>query len=281
MRRGILYIAIIALAVLTLSGCGFVISLVLESDLTVENIEITEDSSGYIIGTRITIANYGGNAEDVEFSIYLSYSSSVNPATDFLIYTGNAGDIDWNDEEVVPLSVENDINPYIQQNDLFVPEGEFYFGVFVDPDDRIEEGDETDNDGTAGPYFFGGGGTADLDPDPYEYDDEPANAFPLNYITDLPTDQFRNFHYQGDVDYLEVFLQFDDHLYVETFSSGGIEGDTFLVLLDSALNEVASNDDFNGLYSAIDFVAPFADTYYIVVKELFDNQAEYGLHISK
>lgn len=280
MKKSLLYIAIVALIAFALSGCNFVFSLILDPDLTVENIEMTEDQNGDVIGLRITFANYGGGAEDVEYAIYLSYSEQVNPATDFLLYKSTF-DVDWNSEEVITLSVENDIIPYMTANDLYAPNGQFHFGVFVDPDDRIDEGDETDNDGAYGPYDFGGGGTADLTQDNFEVDDDTGSAFYLDYVNDLPATQNRNFHYQGDVDYLEVYLLAGDTLYVETFSSGGLEGDTVLRLLNAGLTEVAYNDDTNGLYSVINFTAITEGTYFIEVSELSSNFAEYGLYVSQ
>ena len=114
--------------------------------------------------------------------------------------------------------------------------------------------------------------------DSYEIDNDPAYAFHAT----LPDDQYHTFDIPGDEDWIKVTLAGGERLIVETFSAGGIESDTEVTIYDSALVELAYNDDKlvdEDYYSYIDFVAPAADDYYIRVNEYFGTIGEYSIDI--
>jgi hypothetical protein len=79
-----------------------------------------------------------------------------------------------------------------------VENGEYYLGVFIDPEDRIEERDETDNQRTTGQsYFIGDGGSGSLAADAFEPDSNSAEP------TALPTysPQYHTLHLAGEEDW--------------------------------------------------------------------------------
>ena len=304
MKRSVLYLAIILIATVVLSGCGQVIGLVLKPDLTVENISVSEGPDGWT-GMSITIGNWGGPTDnDAEYAIYLSYGSSINPATDFKVYEDEV-EVEWNSEKIVYLNFATDVDPYIEANGLFIPEGDLYLGVFMDPEDKETERDEQNNDSTVGPFLFGGGGSATVAPDEYEDDGLPPGA-------DLGWDDFqqRTFHTEGDVDWMRVYLYNLETVRIQTLPGAGLPVDTELWVYDDvvpfqpgfdpsdfvAFPPVAYSDDdgfdqyvlgtwspnddpmTEAPYSAVQFIAPHEGWFLVRVGEYYGNVGTYDVH---
>lgn len=162
MKRWTRPAAIVGLTLLVLTGCQQIIGLFLDPDLAVESVVLDTDPDGLVAGVTLTISNSGGVAEGVEYAIYLSEDSTLNPATDYRVFSGFL-DIEWRKEEVVNVSVEDDILPYLDGSDVSPPTGvDYFFGVFVDPSDAVAESTETNNDAVSSePGRFGSALSAD------------------------------------------------------------------------------------------------------------------------
>jgi hypothetical protein len=275
MRKSALFVAIVVFATIVLSGCGQVIGLVLKADLTVESIQVSEGPDGWT-GMSITFGNWGGPPDnDAEYAVYLSYGSQINPAADFLIYRSEF-QIDWNSEKIVFLNFETDVDPYIRSNNLFIPEGDLYLGVFVDPDDREAERDELNNDATVGPFLFGGGGTAALEPDAFEPDNNAGMAREL--VNFAP--QYHTFDVLGDEDWFRFDANAGWQIILETRPAGpgSIITDTVIEVYDSGMILITQDDD-GGVapYSYLDFIAPASDTYFVKVRQYYGDIGEYEI----
>ena len=165
MKRSLLFIAIIALAAFALSGCQFVLGIILDPDLEVTNVELTgpvEAPTGMVI----SVGNWGGMAEDIELGVYITSTDQVS-TNDVLVYRNDSRrfDLEWNEEDQITLNFEVDFRPFIEQNSIELPPGPYRLGVILDPDDRLDDKDPYNNKGVSQelPGLFGGGSGIDWD----------------------------------------------------------------------------------------------------------------------
>lgn len=109
--------------------------------------------------------------------------------------------------------------------------------------------------------------------DSFENNDSIETATPL--AVNLP--QTHNFHNMGDEDWL-VFQAKAGYAYTIQTSNLGLASDTYLFLYDrDGVTLLASNDDHEGsLASRIDWTAPAAGDYYILVRHWNSNVAGCG-----
>jgi len=270
MKRTILYAAILVLAAMALSGCGFVFNLVLNPDFEVVSVNVLTGASDEITGLRITFGNWGGGAENIPYVIVFSYDTTVSPtAGDFVIYEGEIPSLEWNDE--IPVDVSGQaIQDYIDASSGgFVPEGQFYIGVFIDPNNDFEERDEFNNENTTGQSFlFGGGG--EIPADQYEPDGPYAELeviFPVSppyYVA-----YYRNFHTVDDNDFFLVYCYVGETLDINVNSY--VENDIDVFLYDGAYNPLANAITADPWYEHLTFPITI-EGYYAVQLDSYDDR---------
>jgi hypothetical protein len=123
------------------------IGLGMAPDLSVIGIEVTL-SDGGIGDLRVTFANGGVDEDTAGYKVYFSISPAPGGTARYLVKedTISLGDAPF-------FSVDL---PRIGRSGLPVPSGSYYIEVEIDPDEDIEEDDETNNGYiTAGSYNYG------------------------------------------------------------------------------------------------------------------------------
>ncbi|MCK4516470.1 MAG: hypothetical protein KAU31_14510, partial [Spirochaetaceae bacterium] len=198
MKRGLVFIAIIALAAFALSGCGTVLGFVFETNLWIDNIEL-DTPDGNIAGVNIRFRNDGVWVDDVEFIVVLS-SDAIIDDSDIVVYEGYF-DIGFKGEEHYNVGRVVDMEPYL--GDTGVPDGDYHIGVIVDPWDDIDEDDERDNTRVSqNKAYWGAGGASGLDPDfADEYSPFDNDYWNATHLALDAAGQNHNFHEPGDVDW--------------------------------------------------------------------------------
>lgn len=126
----------------------------------------------------------------------------------------------------------------------------------ADSEGVVTEGDDADN-------ISSGVDVCIAAADPYEGDDEPAEAQPI----ELDEIQRHNFDGMGDQDWIEFTAQSGVTYTIRT-SNLGPASDTYSYLYDSdGSTLLAANDDYGGsLASQIEWIAPASGNYYLLVK---------------
>ncbi len=115
--------------------------------------------------------------------------------------------------------------------------------------------------------------TTEIEPNDTIAEANPTDIIPGGssyYIASAEIGNNPNIGRRRDVDLYQVDLVDGDLLTVDIdaeFLEGGLL-DSYLRLFDSSGTEIASNDDFEGLDSYLEFLAPTAGTYYIGVSDL-------------
>ncbi|MCK4516471.1 MAG: hypothetical protein KAU31_14515 [Spirochaetaceae bacterium] len=276
MKRGILIVAIIALATFALSSCGFVLGMVLKPDLMVEDIQVSVDPiTDEITTLRIYFYNNGGDADGVQFVVVLTPDELVSPfAGDYVVYWGSFN-IGWNQDVYVDINMAEILETI---GEGYVPASDYYIGVMVDPDNQIEEREETDNEGiTPDRWLFGGGGSVDLAADNNEPDNNSTEAKPL--AVEAP--EYHTFHVENDDDWFTFVVPVAGLITLETRAPYGVADpiitDTVIELFDIALDLIASNDDGEmAPYSHLESNLA-AGTYFVKVRHSFGDLGEYEI----
>jgi hypothetical protein len=161
MKRIVLGSAVIVLAVLALTGCGRVFDFVsglFGQDLMVDDVEILY-SGDEISGLRVRFYNQGSAVDSVKYVVVFSTDETISTAVDFTVYEDWI-DLERNGEKQVDISGVNQIMPYVETNQVEIPPGDYYLGVFIDPEDEVDERDSSNNERASSDQFFFGGGSA-------------------------------------------------------------------------------------------------------------------------
>ena len=281
MKRGLLIVAIIALATFALSSCSFVLGMVLKPDLMVENIVVSVDPGTDEITTlRIYFYNNGGDAEDVSFVVVLTPDELVSPyAGDYVVYWGSF-DIGWNQDKYVDINMADILQTI---GDEWVPAGDYYIGVMVDPDDQIKEREETDNEATTPDrWLFGGGGSAGTVPeDTYEGSggDSPYPGTTNELLWN--SSQNHTFHDPSDEDWM--FISVSAASTWVTIETAPLPDGINLANLDFEVYD-GTGAFLHGAYSTepdgieiLSFSAPIAGWYFIKTYEVYQNVGDYSI----
>ncbi len=195
--------------------CDVILGFVLGSDLSVESVQVLY-SGDEISGLRITFNNEGMALEGVGYVVVFSTDATISTATDYVVYEG-AIDFDRNSEKQVDLSGSKDIQPYIEQSMTEIPDGTYFLGVFIDPDDDFDEDSESNNEGVSATDFLFTAAGPDPGGDPGLFPDgfEPNDNF-NEWATLAQGWNFANLHTPSDEDWFEIYQEMDMSLTIET-----------------------------------------------------------------
>ena len=274
-----LFIVLALGIIVTFSGCDWFLGLINAgtADLEVETVWAYEEY-GMVDYVDITFYNSGSkDVEDAEFLIVFSTDTDINIWDDTTIYlsTTEVNNDDWS-----YVTVEKwEIDEYISTNSVSLAAQEGYIGVYIDPNEDIEEKDEGNNsnygtDMTAVPSIDADepndGWTSATDIAQYGVD------HPFAFFPDNDVDWFSFHAWDGGVTYD-----------ISTSQVGGVEINTYIELYDrDGTTLIDFNDDAGGtLFSGITgFDADFASatgTYYIKVTETTGATGLYQLRITE
>jgi CARDB protein len=115
-------------------------------DLSVIGIEAILND-GDIADVRVTFSDGGVDAESVDFNLYFSVSPISGGTAMYLVHEDT---LNLGATQFFAVNIENAGSPNA------VPQGDYYIEAVIDPDDEIEEDDETNNGYiTAGSYSYG------------------------------------------------------------------------------------------------------------------------------
>jgi uncharacterized protein YceK len=135
-------LALAAFVMFSLSGCGFVVSLIVGED--VGAYEVTS-SGGDIL---FYAANWGFSEDNVEFDIYFSTNSfETISIDDALVYSGSV-DLEWSDYKLVRIAAA-DWQYFTQYYGDNPPYGNYYIKVHMDPSYKLDDSDVADNIGVS------------------------------------------------------------------------------------------------------------------------------------
>ena len=111
----------------------------------------TDAATGEVTGVEFTFSNVGeDDVVDATYHIVLS-TNAVIGSDDLLVYDSA---ISVNAGGQKTESLTDEIQTYISDNNVEVSEAEYYVGVRLDPDNDIEESNETNNNGSSGSTAF-------------------------------------------------------------------------------------------------------------------------------
>lgn len=137
---------IAAVVMMGMTGCGPIWEMLglASPDLTITNVELLKNGE-QLTGLRITFKNVGGVDADAQYAVVFSKDTTVSLTNDTVIYKANVS-LSAGGEKLVDLDMNQHFKPYIDANNITVAPDTYYLGVFVDPDDLVEEESETNNE---------------------------------------------------------------------------------------------------------------------------------------
>ena len=102
-------------------------------------------SGDEVVGVRVTLVNNGDTQKTVTYSIFLSEDTILSTVNDILVYETSVV-IPASGQQVIDLSTETDIDPYMQDHSVSIGYGNYYIGVKVDRGNDITESNEQNNE---------------------------------------------------------------------------------------------------------------------------------------
>ncbi len=158
-RRLVMGVTVVLIATVLLVGCPFFFGpgddgddTPTKPDLYIVSVQPLKDAQQEVIGVRIVFQNTGSQSITADYAIYFSGDPVISDAADHKIYEGTVT-LQADANKQVDVNGETQIQPYIDSHAVTVPDGDYYIGVFVDPDDLIAELDETNNESTSTEIF--------------------------------------------------------------------------------------------------------------------------------
>lgn len=145
---------LVLLLSMALTGCDSVLGLVFKPDLTVTSVEPLKNLAGEITAVRLVVANEGiVSAEPATYAIVMSADTTISIAADTVVWEDTV-ELAAGEEKQIDVSGPDQINQWMADHGVTdIPAGNYYLGVFIDPDDRVAEKDETNNEGASDVSF--------------------------------------------------------------------------------------------------------------------------------
>ena len=145
--------ALVVLAVLvSLSGCGFLLGVVLGDDVGVVNVVADDSGTNGIESVTITFASYSSNPDDVPYAIVLSNGQSLSYYSDVVIYEGEV-DLQLSQTTTV-IVTRSEIDAHLTLTGESAATGDYYVGVIMDPMDTLDDTDPSDNQGVSSSQYY-------------------------------------------------------------------------------------------------------------------------------
>jgi hypothetical protein len=113
-------------------------------DALLSNLELITNGS-QVTGVRFSILNSGEEIPAINYQIIFSEDTTIDPTDgDYIVYEHNVS-VAENGTKIVEVDFD-DLSPWMAEEALIAPAGEYYFGVIVDPDNTVPEEWETNNE---------------------------------------------------------------------------------------------------------------------------------------
>ena len=163
MRRQTLWgIAILTGAAILLSGCPLLgIGGEEEEETTGEPETVTDlgiagvtlefDGQDQPSSITVTVENPGTVEASADLHIRLSTDTSIGSG-DPTVFADSVS-VPADDSQSITISESEQIDPYVQRNNVEIPEGTYYVGAILDPTDSLEENNEDNNVGVSSDTF--------------------------------------------------------------------------------------------------------------------------------